>query len=629
MDSNKVISGGDDASRTLEERRPSVTSFAATSSNTNVHRRESLVGGEKRKSISLCETNLAYDGDHTNIKMPQVAVNDGFDSGLEHHVDIGNTEKFCEYNPDGSEVYHEKKDWSLGALYNRYRCWCHLVMWLIFTGFLAAAYALQVPKGYNQENLILGLIYAWFCIYMIFNYIPTTVVTKPCSMIIKVVATPIMRFSPFIRSLLYVALVTVVMVVTVFSLPENEESNRVQRVISFFGIGVFIAMLVLTSKNRRAINWNTISGGMLLQFLLALFVFRSSAGHDIFAWASAFAQGYLSKAHYGTAFVFGDTVANASAFAVSVFPALIFFAATVQILYYFGALQWLLAKCSFVFTRLLGISGAEAVVAVASPFLGQGENALLIKPYLPVLTNAELHQVMTSGFATISGSVLYGYIALGIDGGSLLTSCIMSIPCSIAVSKLRYPETEEPVTMNHVHVPEEEEKANNLLDAAARGAGIGLTIVLSMAANLITLLALLYAVNAGLTWIGNFLTIENLTLQLITGYIFVPIAWLMGVENKDVVPVGQLLALKIWANEFVAYQELVTTYVDTISPRSHLITTYALCGFANLGSIGLQVSVLGGLAKTRTGAISSLAVSAMLCGAMSTWISACLAGMLL
>ncbi|KAI8086595.1 Na+ dependent nucleoside transporter C-terminus-domain-containing protein [Halteromyces radiatus] len=502
-------------------------------------------------------------------------------------------------------------------------------MWLIFTGFLAAAYALQVPKGYNQENLILGLIYAWFTLYMIFNYIPTSVVTKPCGMMIHIVSSPLMRLSSFVRSLLYVALVTVVMVVTVFSLPEKPESTRIQRVISLFGMGVFIGLLVLTSKNRRAINWNTISGAMLLQFLLALFVFRSSAGHDIFSWASQFAQGYLSKAHYGTSFVFGDTVANASAFAVSVFPALIFFAATVQILYYFGALQWLLSKCSFLFTSLLGISGAEAVVAVASPFLGQGENALLIKPYLPVLTDAEMHQVMTSGFATISGSVLYGYISLGIAGDSLLTSCIMSIPCSIAVSKLRYPETEEPVTMNSIQVPEEEEKANNILDAAAKGAGIGVTIVLSMAANLITLLALLYAVNAGLTWIGNFLTIENLTLQLITGYIFVPIAWLMGIENSEVVPVGQLLALKIWANEFVAYQELITTYKDVLSDRSKLIVTYALCGFANLGSIGLQVSVLGGLAKSRTGTISSLAVSSMLCGAMSTWISACLAGMLL
>ncbi|CAO3589853.1 unnamed protein product [Absidia cylindrospora] len=538
--------------------------------------------------------------------------------------------KYYEYDgPDEEQQQREKKDWSLGALYSRYRCWCHLVMWVIFTGFLAAAYALQVPKGYNQENLILGLIYAWFCLFMLFNYIPTTVVTKPCGKIIHVVCSPFMRLSPLIRSLLYVALVTVVMVATVFSLPEKEESTRIQRVISLFGMGMFIAMLVLSSKHRRSINWNTISGGMLLQFLLALFVFRSSAGHDIFQWASDFAQGYLSKAYFGTSFVFGDTVANASVFAVSVFPSLIFFAATVQILYYFGALQWLLAKCSFVFTSLLGISGAEAVVAVASPFLGQGENALLIKPYLPVLTDAELHQVMTSGFATISGSVLYGYIKIGVDGGSLLTSCIMSIPCSIVVSKLRYPETEVPVTMNGVAVPEEEEKANNILDAASKGAGIGLTIVLSMAANLITLLALLYAVNAGLTWIGNFLTIENLTLQLITGYIFVPIAWLMGIENTDVVPVGQLLALKIWANEFVAYQEMKTTYVNVLSERSRIITTYALCGFANLGSIGLQVSVLGGLAKSRTGAISSLAVSAMLCGAMSTWISACLAGMLL
>ncbi|CAO3594287.1 unnamed protein product [Absidia cylindrospora] len=622
MDTKKVINNGDEPHGNA--RRPSVISCSGAPApdnglTTTTHRHDSI-GGDMKKTdpdlilSTLDEKMTDYSGaEHTNIDM----VEDG-------------SSKPYEYEPhcDDQQEQKQKRKWSLGALYTRYRPWCHLIMWLIFTGFLAAAYALQVPKGYNQENLILGLIYAWFCLFMLFNYIPTTVVTKPCSKIIHVVSLPIMRISPLIRTFLYAGLVTVVMVVTVFSLPEKEESTRVQRIISLFGMGVFIGMMVLSSKHRRSINWNTISGSMLLQFLLALFVFRSNAGHDIFNWASQFAQGYLSKAYHGTAFVFGEDVANSSAFAVSVFPALIFFAATVQILYYFGALQWLLVKCSFVFTSLLGISGAEAVVAVASPFLGQGENALLIKPYLPVLTDAELHQVMTSGFATISGSVLYGYIAIGIDGGSLLTSCIMSIPCSIAVSKLRYPETEVPVTMNGVAVPEEEEKANNILDAASRGAAIGLTIILSMAANLITLLALLYAVNAGLTWIGNFLTIQDLTLQLITGYIFVPIAWLMGVENNDVVAVGQLLALKVWANEFVAYQELKNTYEGVISERSHLIAIYALCGFANLGSIGLQVSVLGGLAKSRTAVISSLAVSAMLCGAMSTWISACLAGML-
>ncbi|KAI9304463.1 Na+ dependent nucleoside transporter C-terminus-domain-containing protein [Cunninghamella echinulata] len=502
-------------------------------------------------------------------------------------------------------------------------------MFLIFTGFLAAGYALQLPKGYDQENLILGLIYAWFCIFMIFNYIPTTTVTHPWNKAIHWLSSPIRQFSPKIISIGYAAFVAAVMVATVFALPEKEESTRVQRVISFFGLGVFIGGLYLTSNNRRAVNWNTLSGSVLLQFLLALFVFRTSVGNDIFEYLSIFVKGALSKAYYGTQFVFGDTVADAKVFAVSVFPTLIFFSGIVQILYYIGAIQWFLSKSSVIFTVLLDISGAESVVAVASPFLGQGENVLLIKPYIPTLTNAELHQVMTSGFATISGSVLFGYIELGVDPKALLTSCIISIPCSILVSKLRYPEEEVPVTKGSITVPEEEEKAANILDAAGRGASIGVTIVLGIAANIITLLSLLYLVNAGLTWIGNFINIENLTIQLITGYIFVPIAWLIGIENKDVVLVGQLLALKIWANEFVAYDTMMKQYINMLSPRTITITTYALCGFANLGSIGMQVSVISSLAKSRSNTISSLAVSAMLSGAISTWISACIAGMLL
>lgn len=256
---------------------------------------------------------------------------------------------------------------------------------------------------------------------------------------------------------------------------------------------------------------------------------------------------------------------------------------------------------------------------------------MLIRPFLPHMTTAELHQVMTSGFATISGSVLYGYMAMGVSGEALLTSCIMSIPCSLAVSKLRYPETGEPLTSKAVIIPPRDatERSSNVLHALGNGAAVGLQVVLSMFANLIALLSLLYAVNAGLTWLGNFLTIQNLTLQLITGYIFVPVAWLIGAENKDLVAVGQLMATKIWANEFVAYQQMTTTYAGTLSSRSVLVATYALCGFANIGSVGMQIAVLGTMAPNRTAEISKLAVSAMICGAFSTWISASVAGMLL
>ncbi|KAG0165936.1 hypothetical protein DFQ28_008234 [Apophysomyces sp. BC1034] len=555
------------------------------------------------------------------------------DKTIEAHMDEKHLEDSAAIDMPTTEEYHlgepeseEQKPGRFSVLYDRHRKWFHLAMWLIFTGFLAAAYALQVPKGYDSENLILGLIYAWFSLYIFFCHVPTTIVTKPWAIGLRVVSAPLRLVSSRVRSILYCAFTIAVIVVTVFCLPESPDSTRIQRLIALFGVLIFLASVFACSNNHRAVNWNTVSGGVLLQFLLALFVFRTSVGQSIFSWASAFARGYLSKAYYGTAFVFGDAVANSGTFAVSVFPTVIFFAATVQVLYYLNSLQWLLAKCAVVFKALLGVSGAESVVAVASPFLGQGENALLVKPFLPHMTNAELHQVMTSGFATISGAVLYGYISMGISPEALLTSCIMSIPCSLAISKLRYPETKIPMTAHEVKVPPSDEKASNLLHAAGNGAAIGMNIALLICANLISLLALLYAVNAGLTWIGNFLNIQNLTLQLITGYIFVPVAWLMGVPNNDLVTVGQLLATKIWANEFVAYQDMMKL---VLPERTRMIATYALCGFANLGSVGMQIGVLGTLAPKRAGDISRLAVSAMMCGAISTWVSAAVAGMLI
>ncbi|KAI9316290.1 Na+ dependent nucleoside transporter C-terminus-domain-containing protein [Dichotomocladium elegans] len=544
--------------------------------------------------------------------------------------DLANDEK--EYTPSMSDRQEQgdegENEVKKKGIYARYRPFFHLGMFLIFTGFLAAAYALQVPKGYDQENLILGLIYAWFVLIMIFNYVPRSVVSKPMWAAWDFVAKPFYKIPRRWRMVMYGAFDAVVIIVTIFSIETS--ASRVQRLIALFGLVVFVFCLYATSTNRKAINWTTVWSSILLQFLLALFVFRSSAGHDIFQWLATFAQGYLSKSWHGTQFLTSDAVANMGMFAISVFPAIIFFASTVQILYYIGALQWFLTRFAMIFCYLLQVSGAEAVVAAASPFIGQGENALLVRPYLPYMTTSEIHQVMTSGFATISGSTLFGYIAMGVSGQALLTSCIMSIPCSLAVSKLRYPETEEPLTGRVVQVPpvDEKEKAVNILHAAGNGAQTGMTIVLCIAANLIAILSLLYAVNAALTWIGNFLTIQELTLQLITGYIFVPIAWLIGADNKDLVSVGRLMATKIWANEFVAYADMTSTYAGQLSERSVLVTTYALCGFANLGSIGNQIGVLSVLAPTRTGDFSRLAVSALICGAMSTWISASFAGML-
>ncbi|KAI4216595.1 MAG: hypothetical protein LQ351_001084 [Letrouitia transgressa] len=335
--------------------------------------------------------------------------------------------------------------------------------------------------------------------------------------------------------------------------------------------------------------------------------------------------------------------------------AVIFFVALVQILYYWGTLQWFIQKFAVFFFWSMRVSGGEAIVASASPFIGQGESAMLIKPFVAHLTQAELHQVMCSGFATIAGSVLVAYIALGVNGQALVSSCVMSIPASLAISKLRYPETEQTLTSGRCVVPDDEEhRASNTLHAFANGAWLGLKIAGMILSTLLCIIALLGLADGLLTWWGRYLNINDppLTVELIVGYICYPIAFLLGVpRNGDLLKVGQLIGTKliavclqsspgtfrsgraitdeIYQNEFVAYTALQTdpSYAD-LSPRSRLIATYALCGFANIGSLGTQIGVLSQIAPSRSGDVSRLAFSALIAGALSTLTSASIAGLL-
>ena len=259
---------------------------------------------------------------------------------------------------------------------------------------------------------------------------------------------------------------------------------------------------------------------------------------------------------------------------------------------------------------------------------------MLIKPFVAHLTQAELHQVMCSGFATIAGSVLLAYISLGVNAQALISSCVMSIPASLAMSKLRYPETEETLTTGRVVIPDDDEhRAANSLHAFANGAWLGLKIAGMILATLLCILALLGLANGLLTWWGRYLNINDppLTIELIVGYICYPIAFLLGVPRTgDLLKVGQLIGTKLIANEFVAYTALQTdpAYAD-LSPRSRLIATYALCGFANIGSLGTQIGVLSQIAPGRSGDVSRLAVSALVAGALSTFTSANIAGLLI
>lgn len=272
---------------------------------------------------------------------------------------------------------------------------------------------------------------------------------------------------------------------------------------------------------------------------------------DIFSFISGLARDLLGFANQGTAFLTSAAIPKLGWFLVGVLPAIIFFVALVQLLFYWGVLQWFIGKFAVFFFWSMRVSGAEAVVAAASPFIGQGESAMLIKPFVAHLTQAELHQIMCSGFATIAGSVLVAYISLGVNPQALISSCVMSIPASLAISKLRYPETEETLTAGRVVVPDDDEhRAANSLHAFANGAWLGLKIAGMITATLLCIIALLGLANGLLTWWGHYLNINNppLTVELIVGYICYPIAFLLGVpRNGDLLKVSQLIGTKLIA----------------------------------------------------------------------------------
>jgi len=282
----------------------------------------------------------------------------------------------------------------------------------------------------------------------------------------------------------------------------------------------------------------------------------------------------------------------------------------------------------------MNVSGAEAVVASASPWVGLGESACLVKPYLDIMTPSEIHLVMTSGFSTISGAVLSAYIALGVPPQNLVTSSVMSIPASIAISKMRVPEVDEPVTRGRVVIDQGEQAVKdapvNALHAFSRGGLFGLNVAGQILTNVLIILSLVATINSILTWVGRGFGIHQLTLQLVLGYIGYPIAFFLGVPSAEIFRVSQLLATKMIENEFVGYLELAAIQASSnpLSPRAYTIASYALCGFANLGSLGIQIGVLSALAPSQAKTIAKLATSAMFCGFISTLQTAGIAGML-
>jgi CNT family concentrative nucleoside transporter len=514
------------------------------------------------------------------------------------------------------------------------------IFWVVMTGWWIAALNLHRHDigGPTESWLIPTLLWLALTLRLVTLYVSTKYVTKPIAWVwMKAIYGPCHMIPQKLRLPLGAAGTVAVFVVGTFASEETADNTRANRAVSLAGLILFIFGFYATSNNRKAIQWQTVIVGMLAQYILALFVLRTQAGYDIFNFIAFLATSLLGFAAEGTAFLLSKDLLAFHYFLLGVIPPIIFFVAFVQLLYYWGWLQWAIGKFATMFFYGMKVSGAEAVVAAASPFVGQGESAMLIRPYIPHLTSAELHQIMTSGFATIAGSVLGAYIGMGISPLALISSCVMSIPASLAISKLRYPETEETLTAGKVVIPtDNDEKPSNGLHAFANGSWLGLRVGGMIVAALLCILSLLGLVNGLLGWWGKYLNISGppLSVELICGYLFYVIAFFLGVpRNGDIFRVSKLIGLKVVANEFVAFAAMVDDDPENdykkLSERSKLIATYALCGFGNISSVGIQIGVLSSLAPGQAGRVAKVAFSALVAGVFSTLTSASIAGMLI
>jgi CNT family concentrative nucleoside transporter len=409
------------------------------------------------------------------------------------------------------------------------------------------------------------------------------------------------------------------------------------RFTGILGLLTMLGAAYAFSTNRRAINKKTVLWGLGLQVVFAVFVLKIEIGRVLFQKAGDAVNHLLSYAFVGSKFVFGELGVQGSSFgfvfAFQVLPTVIFIAAFFAVLYHYGVMQLIIKVAAKIMTRFMGASGAESLNVAASIFMGQTEAPLTIRPFLPDLTRSELMTVMTSGMAHVSGGIMAAYIAFGIEPKHLLSAVIMTAPGTILMAKMLVPETEVPKTAGRVVMSVEEEgaeKRENLLGAIARGTTDGLGLALNIAAMLISFLALIALANGILGGIHNRIGVLWFpsSLQQIFGVLFAPVAWVIGVPWRDCGAIGNLLGTRMVLNELVAFSMLGPQRA-ALDPRSFTIATFALCGFANLSSIGIQLGGIGALAPNKRGELARLGIRAMLAGTMANLMSASIAGMLL
>jgi len=412
-----------------------------------------------------------------------------------------------------------------------------------------------------------------------------------------------------------------------------------QIIMGLIGIASLIVIAVLFSSNRKAINLRTVGGAFALQALIPAIVIFTDSGAAILGGMSSAVQTVIDSANAGVSFLFGGLVSGKMfevfggggfVFAFKVLPIIIFFASLMAVLYYLGVMQFIVKVFGGALQKLLGTSRTESLSAAANVFVGQTEAPLVVKPYIKSMTRSELFAVMAGGLASVAGSVLAGYASLGVSLDYLIAASFMAAPGGLLMAKLLEPETEkqtdnDPVLSKEEALAEQEDQPVNVIDAAASGASSGLHLALNVGAMLIAFIALIALINGMLAAVGGVFGLEALTLQQILGYLFAPIAFLIGVPWSEAMQAGSLLGQKLVVNEFVAYIDFVGIK-ETLSANTQVIITVALCGFANLSSMAVLLGGLGVLSPSRRPDIARMGLKAVLAGTLSNFMSAALVG---
>lgn len=406
------------------------------------------------------------------------------------------------------------------------------------------------------------------------------------------------------------------------------------RLVSLCGIAVMLAICFVCSKNRRAISWRLVGVGLVLQAILGVTFLYWNAGNQALQGFGDRVSAFLKLSQGGSNFVFGalaqgDKVGavfgaqNGFVFAFMVLPTLIFFSAFMAVLYHLGVMQRIVRGMAWVMVRVMGTSGSESLSACANVFVGQTEAPLLIKPFLKDMTMSELHAIMVGGFATIAGGVFALYVGFGVDAGHLMVGSVMAVPAGLICTKMLWPETESSQTLGTV-AKVETDTYGNVVEAAAAGAGDGLKLALNVGAMLIAFLGLVAVLDAGLALVD-----DSWSVQRALGLVFWPVAAVMGVSWEEIPLLAELLGTKIAVTELVAYSKLGPMIAaHQVSPRTAMIASFALCGFANIGSVAIQVGGLGAIAPERRSDLAKIGLRAMFGGAIATCMTACVAGVL-